>query len=233
MSNDSPVDRLQDSGDSEVHQLTALCRGLDDQMNQLEQMSFDFLDDKYVMPIAKPQSTISPAVNGKRSDLSSGCGIVAAWFILLFLFGSLVTSLSSHQSAITQATDPAISSPEQDKLTASPPTQDPPEPDRPPQQEVSPQSSGSQSETWQACREDENIDAAPPQAGETWWPVVGPSESLSDSRAHCRADAFINKSGNVQIASFRDRSIATRFAAELSADNSHPHQFWVGDPSQR
>lgn len=86
---------------------------------------------------------------------------------------------------------------------------------------------------WQACIDDPNADGPPPQAGETWWPVVGPGEALQDSRQHCRSDAFTNAGGNTQIASFRDRATAAAFAEQLTSDQSHPHGFWVGDSSIR
>ena len=86
---------------------------------------------------------------------------------------------------------------------------------------------------WRACVEEDQIDVEPPMPGETWWPVVGPSNSLEDAKRLCRADAFINRSGNAQISSFRDRTVAQKFAQELSTDNSHPWQFWVGEASVR
>lgn len=86
---------------------------------------------------------------------------------------------------------------------------------------------------WQACLEQDRSEAESPQPGETWWPVVGPSDSLEDARRHCRADAFINLSGNAQISSFRDRDTATAFAERLTQDSSHPWRFWVGDASVR
>jgi hypothetical protein len=86
---------------------------------------------------------------------------------------------------------------------------------------------------WQACLDQDRRDAEPPQPGETWWPVVGPSDSLDDARRHCRADAFVNRSGNAQISSFRDRDTATAFAEQLTQDSSHPWRFWVGDASVR
>lgn len=86
---------------------------------------------------------------------------------------------------------------------------------------------------WQACLEDNSQTGVPPQPGETWWPVVGPSNALADARRFCRPDAFINRSGNVQISSFRDQDTADSFARELSSDSTHPWRFWVGDPSVR
>jgi hypothetical protein len=86
---------------------------------------------------------------------------------------------------------------------------------------------------WQACIDENGQTGAPPQPGETWWPVVGPGNSLSDARRHCRPDAFINRNGNAQISSFRDQETASAFAERLSQDSSHPWRFWVGDPSTR
>jgi hypothetical protein len=86
---------------------------------------------------------------------------------------------------------------------------------------------------WQACLANDRRDADPPQPGETWWPVVGSSDSLADARLHCRADAFINKSGNAQISSFRDRETAETFAEQLTQDSTHPWRFRVGEPSVR
>ena len=86
---------------------------------------------------------------------------------------------------------------------------------------------------WQACLDQDRRDAEPPQPGETWWPVVGPRDSLDDARRHCRDDAFINRSGNAQISSFRDRETATAFAAQLTSDSTHPWRFWVGESSVR
>lgn len=86
---------------------------------------------------------------------------------------------------------------------------------------------------WQACLDNDRRDVDPPQPGETWWPVVGSSDSLADARLHCRADAFINTSGNAQISSFRDRQTAITFAEQLTQDSSHPWRFRVGEPSVR
>ncbi|MFM7312553.1 MAG: hypothetical protein ACKO0M_05195, partial [Cyanobium sp.] len=86
---------------------------------------------------------------------------------------------------------------------------------------------------WQACLREENRDGAPPQPGETWWPVVGPPDALEAARQHCRADAFVNRSGNVQIASFRSLEIASRFVEQLNQDGSIPYRFRVGEASLR
>lgn len=129
---------------------------------------------------------------------------------------------------------------EQSNRTDPPP---PPEaePQRPPGGEVSAgpsyglQSTGyrSQPYVWDPCKADEyqSIDQA--QSGQTWWPVVGPRSSLESVLSRCRADAFINKSGNVQVASFRDRNTARSFAERLNRDSTHAFQFWVGDPTVR
>lgn len=99
--------------------------------------------------------------------------------------------------------------------------------------QASSESATPSSGAWQACLEDKSQTGVPPQPGETWWPVVGPSNALADARRFCRQDAFINRSGNVQISSFRDQETADSFAKELSSDSTHPWRFWVGDPSVR
>lgn len=84
---------------------------------------------------------------------------------------------------------------------------------------------------WQACEQDSMVEKASPQPGETWWPVVGPAEALQDAKLYCRSDAFVSaRTGKVQISSFRDRSVAVRFAELLTSDNSHPWSFEVGPP---
>ena len=84
---------------------------------------------------------------------------------------------------------------------------------------------------WQACAEQFAQAAEPPRPGETWWPIVGPRDSLDDARRYCRADAFVNRSDNAQIASFRDYDTAVRFADQLTRDTSHRWSFRVGEPS--
>lgn len=101
------------------------------------------------------------------------------------------------------------------------------------QSSTSTSSSSTSNIQWQACVEEANLSGPPPQPGETWWPVVGPSESLADARRHCRADAFINRSGNAQISSFRDQETALAFADRLSQDSTHRWTFRVGEPSLR
>lgn len=85
---------------------------------------------------------------------------------------------------------------------------------------------------WNGCERDADSNATAPQSGEVWWPVTGPLASLEAVRRHCRADAFRNRDGNVQVASFRDRSAAASFAEQLSADSQHPYTFYVGEPSR-
>ena len=86
---------------------------------------------------------------------------------------------------------------------------------------------------WQTCVDYPSEEAATPAPGATWWPVVGPAEALAASRQQCRGEAFSNASGNVQVASFRDRNTAAAFAQQLTNDRSHPYNFWVGEPSVR
>lgn len=80
---------------------------------------------------------------------------------------------------------------------------------------------------WSGC------DEAPDTSSRsgTWWPVVGVSESLDAVRRHCRPDAFLNRDGNVQVASYRDRDAALNFASQLTADSRHPYRFYVGEPT--
>lgn len=89
----------------------------------------------------------------------------------------------------------------------------------------------SASRQWQACVEENSKNVPPPQPGETWWPVVGPIGSLADAKMRCRSDSFVNRSGNVQISSFRDQQTAINFVQRLSSDKNNPWRFWVGDPS--
>lgn len=151
--------------------------------------------------------------------------------LLALLCGALVMALagvlvSSRGSNGTTSATPA------------PSPVNPPAPTAPPSQPQAPQqpaapAAPSSTAAWQACIDYASEGGAPPQQGETWWPVVGPAEALAASRQHCRGDAFTNASGNVQVASFRDRGTAAAFAEQLTRDNSHPYSFWVGDPSVR
>ncbi len=107
---------------------------------------------------------------------------------------------------------------------------DPPMPTEAPSFPSQAAASGSSVLRWNGCESVEGSGSAP-QPGDTWWPVVGPSGSLEAVRLHCRGDAFQNRDGNVQIASFRDRSAAVAFAEVLSADRQHPYTFYVGEPT--
>ena len=156
-------------------------------------------------------------------------GLIA---LVSLLAGALVMGLAwalMLQREPQQASSPAPKQPErQEAVEPRPPTPEPePEPD--PSPEPTPQLL----DQWQACQEDEFRPAPPPQPGDVWWPVVGPENALADARRFCRPDAYTNRSGNVQLASFRDRETAEAFAEELTRDMSHPFRFWVGDPSTR
>lgn len=81
---------------------------------------------------------------------------------------------------------------------------------------------------WDGC-DQSNQPVSEPRQGDQWWPVVAPSSALESVRNHCRGDAFINRDGNVQVASFNNRARAAEWARRVSMDNSHPYQFWVGE----
>jgi hypothetical protein len=149
--------------------------------------------------------------------------------LLALLCGALVMALAGVliNNRTGSATTPAPAAPAQPNSPAPPaPVAEPAAPAEAPQ---APTTAGQ----WQACVDYAANDGPPPQAGETWWPVVGQAAALEDSRQHCRGDAFTNASGNTQIASFRDRTTAAAFAEQLTSDQSHPHSFWVGDPTVR
>mgnify|MGYP001809863375 CR=1 FL=1 len=65
-----------------------------------------------------------------------------------------------------------------------------------------------------------------PVAGASWWPVLGPPETLSLVRSRHCGDAFITAEGAVQVASFSSVGEATNFAQKLSALTGYP--FRVG-----
>lgn len=67
---------------------------------------------------------------------------------------------------------------------------------------------------------------SPPMAGASWWPVLGPPETLSLVRSRHCGDAFITAEGAVQVASFSSLGEATNFAQQLSALTGYP--FRVG-----
>lgn len=64
--------------------------------------------------------------------------------------------------------------------------------------------------------------------GKTWYSVVGYSDSLSTVKNRYCGDALINKSGNVQVASFTSHSRAENFANQL--ESSTGMDFWVKTP---
>jgi hypothetical protein len=219
--------------DPAIKQLDALKSRLDDQIKQLDELSLDLIDDNQQAQVAVVSSDPNDKVVSKKTvEPKSGCGVLAAWLLVLFVLGGFVTSFLGKCPSIIET--PKYKRPAHSVnlpiVSPGQPSQE--QPNSTSRQKASPQSLSSESVAWQACRDESNIDAALPQAGETWWPVVGTAESLNDSKTHCRPDAFINSSGNVQVASFRDRAIATRFAGELSRDKSHPYYFRVGNPSQ-
>ena len=182
-------------------------------------------------PMAAPVPAAAPTVVTIPSG-QSGQGPTAILIALLALIcgalvmalaGVLLTSRNPNGSSNPPAAAPAPSS---QPAPTAPVAQPAPAPIAAP---PAPATAGQ----WQACVDYGSSDGPPPQAGETWWPVVGPGEALDASRQHCRGDAFINGSGNVQIASFRDRGTAEAFAQQLTSDNSHPYSFRVGEPTLR
>lgn len=151
--------------------------------------------------------------------------------LLALLCGALVMALAGVLISNRGSNGTTSATPAPTPANPTPPTASPSQPQAPEQPADPP--APSNTATWQACVDYASDGGAPPQQGETWWPVVGPAEALAASREHCRGDAFSNASGNVQVASFRDRSTAAAFAEQLTRDNSHPYSFWVGDPSVR
>lgn len=148
--------------------------------------------------------------------------------LLALICGALVMTLAGV--LLTSRNAPST---DQAPAPTAPPSAPAPTPAPTPQEPVRPTAEPAQTDQWQACVDYSSTDDPMPQAGETWWPVVGPAEALDASRQHCRGDAFTNASGNTQIASFRDRETATAFAQQLTSDSSHPYSFWVGDPTVR
>jgi hypothetical protein len=174
-------------------------------------------------PMAAPPPTLVTIPSSQQGPTA----IVIA--LLALLCGALVMALAGVliNNRTGSATTPAPAAPAQPNSPAPPaPVAEPAAPAEAPQ---APTTAGQ----WQACVDYAANDGPPPQAGETWWPVVGQAAALEDSRQHCRGDAFTNASGNTQIASFRDRTTAAAFAEQLTSDQSHPHSFWVGDPTVR
>jgi hypothetical protein len=146
---------------------------------------------------------------------------------LILLWGSWWTSNNGTTKETIAA--PASTPPERQSVISKNP--EPPSPVT--EKHVSDTVPDTTGGTWEACRSEDDQSAQAPQPGEMWWPVVGPPSALDDARSHCRADAFINQTGNMQIASFRDRATAEEFASTLTTDGSHPYRFWVGEPSYR
>lgn len=81
---------------------------------------------------------------------------------------------------------------------------------------------------WDGCEVNQGS-ASRPSQGDVWWPVVAPASALEKVRIHCRSDAFLNRDGNVQVASFDSRAQAEEWARRVSADDNHPYRLWVGD----
>lgn len=183
-------------------------------------------------PLTVAPSAAPPTVVAIPSG-QSGQGPTAILIALLALLcGALVMALAGVliTSRNTNGTTTQAVTPNPSNAPAAAPPVAQPTPVPAPTEAPPPATTAGQ---WQACVNYASNDGPPPQTGETWWPVVGPGEALEDSRQHCRGDAFINGSGNVQIASFRDRGTAEAFAQQLTSDNSHPYSFRVGEPTLR
>ena len=173
---------------------------------------------------ASQQSVVVTVPQKQQGGVAILIGLLAliCGALMVALVGVLIISRSKTITANAPAAPSQPSAPE----SSTPSTQ----PSAPTQQEPSAPAASGQ---WQACIDYSSDSGPPPQAGETWWPVVGPGGALQDARQHCRSDAFTNASGNVQIASFRDQATAAAFAQQLSSDNSHPYSFWVGESTLR
>lgn len=177
-------------------------------------------------PTAAPASTVVtiPARSQAPNAILIALLALVCGALVMALAGVLISSRNGNG---TITTSPSAPTPSQ---TPAPPTT-PTLPERTEQPPISPEVSPPVQ--WQACLDYTSETSPPPQSGETWWPVVGPADALEASRQHCRSDAYSNASGNVQVASFRDRNTAAAFAQQLTNDNSHPYNFWVGEPSVR
>ena len=189
-------------------------------------------------PSSRHRNSLPSASTGNRGSNSQLTGL---WFLVGLLVGLILVLLSRGTTGVFQNANSKVS--DVPSVPSTPDVQ--PEvlskraiPDLPPPEVSQPRpvqrpapTPAPQPSIWQACQQDVEVEVASPQAGETWWPVVGPPESLKDAKQHCRSDAFVSsRTGKVQIASFRERSMAVRFAEELSSDNSHPWSFEVGPP---
>jgi hypothetical protein len=166
-----------------------------------------------LVPESKPQS--KDTMNGAPMILVIATSFLtgALAILIMLLIGQRNTQHISSPTPIKGEQDKPIGSP-QTQLSARPNA-----------------NTYKSDEQWDACRLEVMRSAPPPQTGEVWWPVNGPLESLASARKFCRPDAYKNKSGNVQVASFREKQTAEQFAQDLTSDSSHPYQFWVGDPS--
>lgn len=165
-----------------------------------------------------------------RGGSDSSRQVTLLWFVVGLLLSLLVVLVAGnrHLWQSGPAASPSTPKPPPPKQPSPDPLPPQPQPTPPPQPQPSPPAQPITSR-WQACEQEAVQDAPPPQPGETWWPVVGPAEALADAQQHCRADAFVSGSSDqVQIASFRDPQVAQQFAAQLSADSSHPWSFAVG-----
>ena len=177
-----------------------------------------------IAPMASPPPTVVSIPSSQQGPTA----IVIA--LLVLICGALVMALAGVLITYRSSTGTASAPAPPNQTSPSVPT--PPIAKAPaPPVEAAPTTTPSG--LWQACVDYSRDVGPPPQAGETWWPVVGQAAALEDSRQHCRGDAFTNASGNTQIASFRDRTTAAAFAEQLTSDQSHPHSFWVGDPTVR
>ena len=241
-------------GDSE-NEIANLRHALDEHLRSLEAPQPPLGSHKYSAPISgSSYHSAESKISTRGSSDSNRWGVVAFAALAGIALGAVVSlSIVGSQRAKTpgvtsqnpsQASSNPIASPQPKQVLATPSretvapaaSRGDAEPTEVPRDvgsnaEAPPQSTATV--RWQACLDQDRRDADPPQPGETWWPVVGPRNSLDDARRYCRADAFINRSDNAQISSFRDRDTATAFAEQLSQDSSHPWRFWVGEPSVR
>lgn len=241
-------------GDAD-HEIASLRNALDEHLRSLEAPQSTPASQK---PTPPPSGYSYRPGDGQSSSGRNGdsnrSGVVAFAAVTGLLLGAVVSmSMVGSQRAKTPVVTSQIApqasgspvAPPQPKQVSNAPSRESAAPTastREAERAEDPRDAGSNAEArpestaavrWQACLDQDRIAAEPPQPGETWWPVVGPSDSLDDARRHCRADAFINLSGNAQISSFRDRDTATTFAEQLTQDSSHPWRFWVGDASVR
>jgi hypothetical protein len=179
--------------------------------------------------------SISPAITAPSNRRGLPIFVVVLGSLLtgLFTAGFLLSFSSQWGGLHRQSPGTTTSEPSTPKPLDSPETETQSETEVATKGRSDTSDEASSAIVWSACRDDVARDALPPQPGETWWPVVGPVDALDAARRHCRPDAYINKSGNVQVASFRDQQVATSFADQLSGDSSHPWRFWVGDPTMR